>query len=151
MFFQFQPKSLFQFSIETPNQPIFFQLNMNSWNAYCINLWGQGATNRVRNVQMYANKFFVYAKFLEAVQSFLPHYNILLISFVYFDPAFSIGWIFFVFLSLLTSMPRKYLIVPLIFLQSWSNLLYQRYMKIHSFWPSAPWPIKIKAIFKFCF
>ena len=61
MFFQFQPKSLFQFSIETPNQPIFFQLNMNSWNAYCINLWGQGATNRVRNVQMYANKFFVYA------------------------------------------------------------------------------------------
>ena len=151
MFFQFQPKSLFQFSIETPNQPIFFQLNMNSWNAYCINLWGQGATNRVRNVQMYANKFFVYAKFLEPVQSFLPHYNILLLSFAYSDPAFSIGWIFFVYLSLLTSMPRKYLIVPLIFLQSWSNLLYQRYMKIHSFWPSPPWLIKIKAIFKFCF
>ena len=48
---------------------------------------------------MYANKFVVYAKFLEAVQNFVHQYNILLLPFVYFNPAFFIGWkLFFLFL-----------------------------------------------------
>ena len=50
-------------------------------------------------------KFAVRAKFLEAMQSFVCQYNILLLSFVYFDPAFFIGWksiCFFVDLYLLT-------------------------------------------------
>ena len=44
----------------------------------------QGAINRVHNVQMLANKFIMYGKILEAVQSFVRQYIIL--SFVYFDP-----------------------------------------------------------------
>ena len=51
----------------------------------------QGATNSVHNVQTHVNKFVVYAKFLEAVQNFICQYNILLLSFVYFDPAFFIS------------------------------------------------------------
>ena len=46
----------------------------------------QGAINRVHNVQMLANKFVMYGKILEAVQSFVRLYIILLLSFVYFDP-----------------------------------------------------------------
>ena len=38
----------------------------------------QGTINRVHNVQMYVSKFVVYAKFLEAVQSFANQYNKLL-------------------------------------------------------------------------
>ena len=47
----------------------------------------QGAINRVHNVQMLANKFVMYGKILEAVQSFVRLYIILLLSFVYFDPS----------------------------------------------------------------
>ena len=46
----------------------------------------QGAINHVHNVQMLANKFVMYGKILEAVQSFVRLYIILLLSFVYFDP-----------------------------------------------------------------
>ena len=46
----------------------------------------QGAINRVHNVQMLVNKFVMYGKILEAVQSFVRQYIILLLSFVYFDP-----------------------------------------------------------------
>ena len=42
----------------------------------------QGAINRVRNVQMLANKFVMYGKILEAVQSFVRLYIILLLSLV---------------------------------------------------------------------
>ena len=48
------------------------------------------ATNGVPNV-MYANKFIVSTKFLEAMQSFVKQYNKLLHSFVYLDPAFFNG------------------------------------------------------------
>ena len=51
------------------------------------NLVQQGATNRGNNVEIYANKFVVYAKFLETVQSLVRQYNILLL-FIYFYPAF---------------------------------------------------------------
>ena len=51
----------------------------------------QGMTNRLHNVHMYVNKFVVYAKTLEAVESFVRQYNILLLSFVYCDPAFFTG------------------------------------------------------------
>lgn len=61
-------------------------------------------------IKMYTNKFVVYPKFLEAI------------TFIYFDPAFFIGC-FFVCLNFLTWMPRHCLIVPVMFLQSWSNLL----------------------------
>ena len=44
------------------------------------------------NVQMYTNKLVVYAKFLEAVQSHVCKYNIHLLSSLYFDPDFFIGW-----------------------------------------------------------
>ena len=46
----------------------------------------QGAINRVHNVQIVANQFVMYGKILEAVQSFVRQYIILLLSFVYFDP-----------------------------------------------------------------
>ena len=46
----------------------------------------QGAINRVHNVQMLVNKFVMYGEILEAVQSFVRQYIILLLSFVYFDP-----------------------------------------------------------------
>ena len=58
-----------------------------------------GATNCVHNIKMYANKFAVYAKFLEAAQSFVCQYNKLLLSFVYFDPPFFIGWKLFCIFS----------------------------------------------------
>ena len=51
----------------------------------------QGVTNRVHNVQMYANKFVVYNKPLETVQRFVCQYNMILLSLVYFDPAFFTG------------------------------------------------------------
>ena len=50
----------------------------------------EGCDKRVPNV-MYANKFIVSTKFLEAIQSFVQQYNKLLHSFVYLDPAFFIG------------------------------------------------------------
>ena len=43
------------------------------------NLVQQGATNRGNNVEMYTNKFVVYTKFLETVQSLVCQYNILLL------------------------------------------------------------------------
>ena len=52
---------------------------------------GQGATKRIHIVKMYAKKFVVYTKFLEAVQSFARQYNMFLLSLVYPDPAFFIG------------------------------------------------------------
>ena len=52
---------------------------------------GEGTTNHIHNLKIYAKKFVVYTKFLEAIQSFVHQYNILLLSFVYFDPAFFIG------------------------------------------------------------
>ena len=39
---------------------------------------------------MYANKFVVYAKFLEGVQSFLRQHNLLLLYFVYLFRLFSL-------------------------------------------------------------
>ena len=53
-------------------------------------------TNRIHNVQMYANKYVVYAKFLEVVQSFVHQYNSLLLSFVSSEAAFY-GWQLFCF------------------------------------------------------
>ena len=41
---------------------------------------------------MFANKIVVYAKFVEAVQRFVRQYNIPLLSYVFSDPAFFIGW-----------------------------------------------------------
>ena len=37
---------------------------------------GHGATKRIHIVKMYAKKFVVYTKFLEAVQSFVRQYNV---------------------------------------------------------------------------
>ena len=51
----------------------------------------QVATNRVHNAQIYAKKFIVYAKFLDAVQRFVRQYNILLLHLTYFYPAFFTG------------------------------------------------------------
>ena len=76
----------------------------------------QGATNPIRNVQMYGNRFVVYAKFVEAVQRFVRQYNVPLLSYVFFDPAFFVGWKLFcafVYLYLLTWMPRQCLVFPL--------------------------------------
>ena len=91
-----------------------------------------GATNCIHNIKMYANKFVVYAKFLEAIQNFVCQCNILLLPFVYFDPTFFIGWKLFVFifvyLNLLIWMFRQCLIIPLLYLQSPSNLLYQHFL-----------------------
>ena len=43
------------------------------------NLVQQGATNCGNNVEMYTNKFVVYAKLLETVQSLVRQYNIFLL------------------------------------------------------------------------
>ena len=86
---------------------------MLKWNsAPVVNIWFiyQGATNRVHNVQKYTNKFVVYAKFLEAVQSFERQYNRLSLSFVWFDPAFFIGWKLFCLFVYLDLSTGEYLI-----------------------------------------
>ena len=57
----------------------------------------QDATNRVHNGQIYANKFAVYIKFLEAIQGFICQNDILLLSSICSDPAFFIGWQLFFF------------------------------------------------------
>ena len=59
-------------------------------NSYYLKI-DQGTTNRAYNVQTNANKFVVYAKFPEAVQSFVLQYDIPLIFYVNSDPAFFIG------------------------------------------------------------
>ena len=76
-----------------------------------FNMSQHGAAYCIYNVQMYANKFAVYAKFLEVVHSFVCQYNILLLPFVYSDPAF------FILLNNLTGMSRQCLIVLLMFLR----------------------------------
>ena len=76
-----------------------------------FNMSQHGAAYCIYNVQMYANKFAVYAKFLEVVHSFVCQYNILLLSFVYCDPDF------FILLNNLTGMSRQCLIVLLMFLR----------------------------------
>ena len=67
----------------------------------------QGATNRVHNVQLYANIFTTYTTFLEAVQSFVYKHKKLSLSSIHFDPAFFIArksffFAFFAYLNLLT-------------------------------------------------
>ena len=42
---------------------------------------------------MYAKKFTMYVKFLEAVQSFVRQYDILLLSFIYCDHACFLHWL----------------------------------------------------------
>ena len=74
------------------------------------------------------SKFVVYVKFMEAVQRFVRQYNIPLLSYVFCDPAFFIGWKLFctfLYLCLLTWINRQCLVFLLTFLQSWSNFLYQ--------------------------
>ena len=93
---------------------LFFPVFLISWSAYSLpfdtnceivvsrvfKLYSnQGTTNWVLNVQMYANKFVAYAKFLEAIQSFLCPYNIFTF-FRYLDPAFFICWKLFYSFSL---------------------------------------------------
>ena len=77
-------------------------------------------------MQIYANKFVLYAKFLEAVQSFVRQYNILLLSFVYSDLVFLIGWrvvCFVVDLNLLTWMYTQCLMFNCSTVsKSWSDL-----------------------------
>ena len=110
-------------------------INVNSINIYkdlVVTDDNHGATNCIHNIKMYANKFVVCAKFLEAIQNFVYQCNILLLPFVYFDPTFFIGWKLFVFifvyLNLLIWMFRQCLIIPLLYLQSPSNLLYQHFL-----------------------
>ena len=63
------------------------QLNCNALTFEAL----QGATNSEHNIQVYANKYVVHTKFLEAVQSFVCQNNMFLLTFAYFDPAFLIG------------------------------------------------------------
>lgn len=70
----------------------------------------QDATNRVHNGQIYANKFAVYIKFLEAIQGFICQNDILLLSSICSDPAFFIGWqllCIFLYFNLLPLMFRQ--------------------------------------------
>ena len=69
-------------------------------------------------------QIFLYSKFLQPVQSFACQYNRLLLSSIYSDPVF-FHWLIciFVYLNLFIWMSRQCSIFPLIFLQSWSNLL----------------------------
>ena len=66
----------------------------------------QGATNRVHNIQLYANKFAMCVKFLEEVQSFVRKYNKLLLSFIYFDLFFSLVENYFGFLFISIFLPE---------------------------------------------
>ena len=77
----------------------FFPLFEVSVKSFVITQWlvilkvtskAQGATNRILKVQMYGNRFVVYAKCVEAVQRFLRQYNVPLLSYVFFDPSFFI-------------------------------------------------------------
>ena len=54
----------------------------------------QVTTNCAHTIHVYARKFVAYTKFLEVMQSFVCQYNILLLSFIYSEPAFLIGGIY---------------------------------------------------------
>ena len=96
-------KTLIKISNSSKEQQILlfiFPLFEVSVKSFVITYWlvilnvtskAQGATNRIRKVQMYGNRFVVYAKFVEAVQRFVRQYNVPLLSYVFFDSAFFIG------------------------------------------------------------
>ena len=96
-------KTLIKISNSSKEQQILlliFPLFEVSVKSFVITYWlvilkvtskAQSATNRIRKVQMYGNRFVVYAKFVEAVQRFVRQYNVPLLSYVFFEPALFIG------------------------------------------------------------
>ena len=60
---------------------VFIGFSVRTREKLKLVLQNHGAPNCVHNIQMYANKFVVYAKFLEAIQIFLRQFNKLFLSF----------------------------------------------------------------------
>ena len=93
-------KTLIKISNSSKEQQILLFIFPLFEESFVIRYWlvilkvtskAQGATNRIRKVQMNGNRSVVYAKFVEAVQRFVRQYNVPLLSYVFFDPAFFIG------------------------------------------------------------